>query len=378
MKGSIFLMVNAFRVIIRVFSVSILLLFLNACSDSDNDGGDSLNEFSPGPYADESLWLCKPGITLDRCLELDQTITYVYEDGNMAVFEHEPVVDASFDCFYVYPTVDFREEPGNMLDLSDDTPMLRPLYNQAARFTQLCDLYAPKYRQMTTGTYDLEDEFDSEYFQLGYSDVEEAFDQYLLENPGRNFVLMGHSQGSHVLLQLLENRFENDEVLRDRMISALMIGPTGRLEVPPGVLSGGTFDNIPLCSHATDTGCIIAYDSIAAGEEGQRPEPSQPRPCVNPTLLGGEPGILANTIYNSDEGIPFPEGVETYWIGYPGLYAAECEQDGYLGGAIAPGRFTPFSPQLIQEFFGGSLHDIDYNVGMGDLLRIVEAQAVNH
>lgn len=366
-------MVNMAQLIPRGFLVSTVLFFLSACSD----GNDSSNASIPGPYADEALWLCKPGIKLDRCLELDQTITYVYEDGSMAVFEHEPVVDAPFDCFYVYPTIDFREEPGNMLDLSDDTPMLRPLYNQAARFTQLCNVYAPKYRQMSIGTYNLENAFDSEYFQLGYSDVEEAFNQYLLENPGRNFVLMGHSQGSHVLLQLLQNRIENDEVLRDRMISALIIGSLGRLEVPPGELSGGTFKNIPLCSHATDTACIVAYDTIAAGEEGERPELLQPLPCVNPTLLGGEPGIAANTIFNRDEGIPFPEGVETNWIGYPGLYSAACEVDGFLGADTAPGRFTLLTPQLAQVFFGGSLHQVDYNLGMGDLLRIVETQAGN-
>lgn len=367
-------MVNIGKKALRGVLLSTVFFLLSACSD----GNDSSSVATPGPYADEALWLCKPGIETDRCLELDQTITYVYEDGNTAVFEHETVVDAPFDCFYVYPTVDMRSEPGNMLDLSDDTLMLRPLYNQAARFTQLCDMYAPKYRQMTIGTYGLDNPFDSEYFQLGYSDVEEAFNQYLLENPGRNFVLMGHSQGSHVLLQLLQNRIDNDEALRARMISALTIGPTGRLKVPVGELSGGTLDNIALCSYESETGCIVAYDSIAAGDEAQRPVPLQPRPCVNPTELGGEPGIAAMTIYNSDEGIPFPEGVETYWIGYLGLYSGACESDGFLGIGVAPGQTTVYTPELIQTFFGGSsLHLADYNFGMGDLLRIVDTHAAN-
>ena len=352
--------------------VSSIVCLLSACSD----GNDSVDAVLPGPYAQESMWLCKPGIASDRCLELDQTITYVYEDGNTAVFEHDTVVDAPFDCFYVYPTVDNREEPGNMLDLSDDTLMLRPLYNQAARFTQLCNIYAPKYRQMTIGTYALESPFDSEYFQLGFSDIEQAFNQYLLESPGRNFVLMGHSQGSHVLLQLLESRIDNDEALRSRMISALTIGPTGRLKVPVGKLSGGTFENIPLCSFASESGCIVAYDSIASGSDAQRPVPAEPRPCVDPTKLGGEPGILAMTVYNSDEGIPFPQGVGTYWIGYPGLYSGACERDGFLGISVAPERSTIYTPELIQTFFGGSsLHLADYNLGIGDLLRIVDAQA---
>jgi len=367
---------------LRITVIPLLLagfvVLLGACSDSNDSTQPSP---APGPYADDDLWLCKPGIALDRCEELDQTITYVYEDGNTAVFEHEPAIDATFDCFYVYPTVDLRPEPGNTLDLSDDTLMLRPLYNQAARFTSLCNMYAPKYRQMTVGSYGVPDVFNSEYFLLGYSDIEEAFRQYLAENPGRDFVLMGHSQGSHVLVRLLENLFDDDEALRSRMISALLIGPTGLLDVPPGELSGGTLRNIPLCEYATDTGCIVAYDSIAAGEDGLRPQPTRPWPCVNPSLLGGEPGIAALTIYNNEEGIPFPPGVETDWIGYPGLYSMACESDGFLGADVAPGRSTVFTPQLIQAFLGSvppTLHLADYNFAIGDLLRIVETQAEYH
>jgi len=359
----------------RTLLSTTLPLLLIACSDG-NDTFSAAIEPPPGPYADEALWLCKPGITTDRCLELDQTVTYVYEDDSMATFEHEPAQNPDFDCFYVYPTVDMREEPGNTLDLSDDTLMLRPLYNQAARFTQACNVFAPKYRQMTIGSYALDDVFQSEYFQLGYSDVAQAFDQYLLENPDRNFVLMAHSQGSHVLLELLLNRFEDDPALRNRMISALVIGPVGALDVPPGEVVGGTFENIPLCTHATDTQCIIAYDSIAAGDAG-RPAPAQALPCVNPSLVGGAPGILANAIYNKDD-IPPPEGVTTDWIAYPNLYAANCEADGFLGIDTAVGRTTAFTPQLIQIVLGGSsLHVADYNFSIGDLLRIVETQAAN-
>lgn len=83
-------------------------------------------------------------------------------------------------------------------------------------------------------------------------------------------------------------------------------------------------------------------------------------------------------MYNSDEGIPFPEGAETYWLGYPGLYSGACERDGFLGISVAPGRTTIYTPELIQAFFGvRSLHLADYNFGMGDLLRMVDTQAAN-
>jgi len=352
------------------------LLVLAACSDSDN----SNNLITPGPYAAEDLWLCKPGAASNRCAELDQTLTNVLSNNSFAVFEHTPLTDAGFDCFYVYPTVNLAPEPGNTLDLTDDTLMLRPLYNQAARFTELCNMYAPLYRQMTIGTYSIPGGYrNSEFFKVAFSDINEAFNQYLLESGNRPFVLMGHSQGSHILLELLKQRFENDPALRERLISALLIGPTGNLKVPAGEISGGTFQNIPLCTHATDTACIIAYDSIATGGFDERGPVAQPRPCVNPTLLGGNPGILENTIWETGNGMPFPPSIETPFAGYPALHTANCEPDGFLAiGTVDEERQPPVTPQLLQTVLGdSSLHIPDMSYGMGDLLRIVATQAEN-
>ncbi|UTW47120.1 DUF3089 domain-containing protein [Bacterioplanoides sp. SCSIO 12839] len=366
---------------LKVCGVSLLFIaasLLSACgSDSDN------NDNNPSRYADDSLWLCKPGIDNDRCQTVDLDVTLVDPDANTSVVTHEIADNPEFDCFYVYPTVDMRAEPGNTTDLDDEQPMLLPLYNQAARFTQMCRVFAPKYRQMTIGSYTLESPFESEFFQMGYSDIEEAFDYYLNQNPERNFVLIGHSQGSHVLIDLLKNRFENNDALKQRMISALLIGPTNRLKVPEGQRVGGTFSSIPLCEADTEVGCIVAYDSIAQGTD--RTATSAPRPCVNPTQLGGTPTIAANTIYDRNQGIPFPDGVETNWIGYPGLYSADCAADGFLEINTTPGRNTLFTPQLIQLALnqasaadsGGTLHRADFNILMGDLLRIVDTQAAN-
>ncbi|MEH6591823.1 MAG: DUF3089 domain-containing protein [Halioglobus sp.] len=353
-----------------IYRFSLACLFastLSACSDSRD------RPTTPGPYADDALWLCKPGIANDRCLELDQTTTWIQEDGSQVVYEHEVAVEPPFDCFYVYPTVDLREEPGNMLDLSDDTLMLRPLYNQVARFTSLCNVFAPKYKQMTIGAFAADNA--QEYFDIAYADVDEAFGQYLDDNPERNFVLIGHSQGSFMLGELLTQRIDNDERLRERMVSALIVGAYGALDNPPA------YDNISLCTRAGDTGCIVAFNSIAAGtvteDAGRSPGEGEVWPCVMPSDLGGNRGIAANTIYNMDEGIPFPAGVETDWIAYPKFYKAVCEPQGQLGISAREGRVPPIPVEVIQFVLGGTLHLADYNFAMGDLLRIVEAQAAN-
>ena len=350
-------------------------VFLSACSDSS----DRIGELNP--YAGDELWMCKPGAPSNRCLELDQTATYIYSDTSQAVFEHSPSVDPEFDCFYVYPTVDLREEPGNTEDLANDEPMLEALNNQAARFTELCDIYAPLYHQMTIGTYDLDDYRDTEFFSIAFNDIDTAFTQYLHESGSRPFVLIGHSQGAQLLHELLLQRFESNTKLRQRLISALLIGPLELLIDLRGIVFDDGSDTIPFCTHATETGCVIAYDSIAAGGQGERTGPQ--RPCVNPTQLGGNPGVLENTIWATDNGMSFPNTVETPWVGYPGLHTAECEADGWLAiDTIPEERKPPLSPQILQlvlpsNVYGSTLHDVDVNWAMGDLLRIVATQAAN-
>lgn len=360
----------------RAFTAIVICFFLQAC-DSSNSRNESA-PVVPGPYAADELWLCKPDVTPNLCLDLDQTTTYIYSDTSFEVIEHVKAIDPEYDCFYVYPTVDFTEGLGNTEDLVNNERVLRSLYNQAARFTQLCDLYAPLYRQATFDTFTIlgDDVVESEFYQTAVGDVDEAFSQYLLESGDRPFVLIGHSQGSFMLIELMKSRFDNDPQLRERMISALLLGPLGVLEVPEGQLAGGTFENIPLCTLATDTSCIVAFDSLAAGGESSRDAVDQPRPCVNPTMLGGNPGVLENTLLSADE-FPLPEFATTPWAFYPNLHTAACERDGFMGIDLVenPQTTPPATPQIVQFVLGGSLHSADANYAMGDLLRIVATQA---
>jgi len=359
------------RLRVCLFLLVSISILLTGCSD----GSDSTIE--PNPYTADDLWMCKPGAASNRCLELDQTITYIYSDTSQAVFEHSPAIDPGFDCFYVYPTVDLREEPGNTEDLTDDEPALAALYNQAARFIELCNMYAPLYRQMTDGTNSLDNYRSTEFYKIAFNDVEQAFNQYLRESRERPFVLLGHSQGANMLLELLLQRFENNPKLRGRLISALVIGDLGRLIRPEGRIETDSFKNIPLCTHATQTGCIINYNTIAAGGFEERVADS--RPCVNPTLLGGIPGVLENAIWRTGGSLPTPDTVETPWVGYPGLHTANCEADGFLAiDTIIEERKPPLSPQVLQAVIGGeTLHITDVNWAIRDLLRIVATQAEN-
>ena len=84
---------------------------------------------------------------------------------------------------------------------------------------------------------------------LGYNDVLDAWNYYLQhDNNGRGVVLIGHSQGSGVLTQLIRSEIDGKPV-QARLISALLLGTN--LAVPKGKDDGGAFKHIPLCHSAS-------------------------------------------------------------------------------------------------------------------------------
>ena len=76
-------------------------------------------------------------------------------------------------------------------------------------------------------------------------------------NRGRKVVLIGHSQGADMIARLLQRVFDKDPAMRERLLLALPIG--GPVEAAQGKLTGGNFENIPLCSRPDEQGCVVAF-----------------------------------------------------------------------------------------------------------------------
>ena len=95
-------------------------------------------------------------------------------------------------------------------------------------------------------------------------------------------MLIGHSQGSLMLAQLIKKSSTPARALRKQLVSAILLG--GNVLVPEGGTVGGTFENVPSCTSATDTSCVIAYSSFLKEppENSFFGRPSSP-------LLGGTP-----------------------------------------------------------------------------------------
>ena len=146
--------------------------------------------------------------------------TYWYSFGD----ESHPA-----DVFYVYPTVSTISFVDNdsswFADIS--LPEVREEANGNQRFNKMLygeyNFYAPYYRQMIFEAYSQPDSVVRQLAQVAATDVNDAF-QYYMEhfNHGRPFFLMGHSQGSQMLIELLKTGMNAEQ--RQQMVAAYCIG----------------------------------------------------------------------------------------------------------------------------------------------------------
>lgn len=235
--------------------------------------------------------------------------------------------------------------------------------------------------------------------EIAYESVLDAWKHYVAnDNEGRGVVLIGHSQGSSILRRLIQQEIDNDDVLRGRLVSAILLGST--VAVPEGQDVGGAFANIPLCRDAAQTACVISYASFL---ETAPPPPDSLfgrasdgiAACTNPASLSGGRGTLRPYFESDRTGGPFDErafvriveepwvadaNLTTPWVTLPEFIEAECVvRDGfsYLEITVLAGPSDPRTDDIGGDVplpsFG--LHIIDANLGMGDLVEIVGRQA---
>lgn len=376
-------------------------------------------------YSDADHWLCRPDLDEDACsLNLDTTI--VQPDGTTAVEKFEPDADAPIDCFYVYPTISADPTPNS--DLEPGAEELQVIANQTARMTASCRVYAPVYRQVTLGalmgllggagdgrsqnteqdsgegdgTGDGTGDGDSGEGEddgatptnpdrdLAYNDVVDAWKHYMDNyNNGRGVILIGHSQGTGVLTKLIAEEIDEVPELRERLISAYLIG--GAVAVPPGEDVGGSFKNVPACRSREQTGCVVSFASFRADDSPTTALFGRPRDageqelealCVNPAALEGGPAPLLHHLTTSGPGAfadPARNSeIETMFIQLPGLITGECvSKDGsnYLAVTVNADPNDARADDIGGDFLPGwGLHLIDMNLAMGDFVELARSQ----
>jgi hypothetical protein len=234
---------------------------------------------------------------------------------------------------------------------------------------------------------------------LGYHDVVDAWNHYLKnDNQGRGVVLIGHSQGSGVLTQLIKNEIDGKPIQK-QLISALLLGTN--LTVEKGKDIGGAFKHIALCHSAKQTGCAIAYVSFRANQPppanslfGRATSPHLDIACTNPAALGSTGSGALHAYLGSgaaSSGATPPAWtkdapvIKTPFVSVPGLLTGTCVSDDkgtYLAVTVNANSKDPRTDEIagdvvtngqVQANWG--LHLIDANVAMGNLVNLVGQQA---
>jgi hypothetical protein len=346
------------------------------------------------------VWLCRPGLADNPCLA-NLTTTVVRADGKKSVLRVAPVKSPPTDCFYVYPTVS-RQKTANA-NLHVDPEETAVAIAQASRFSQVCKVYAPMYPQLTTTGIGLGGKkIEPRAAATAYLGVLAAWKDYLAhDNHGRGVVLIGHSQGSSLLISLIRSQIDPNPTERRLLVSALLIG--GNVTVPVGQTEGGDFKNIPACQTNQQTGCVVAYSTFdttppansffgrvgtsigAQSGLGTAPASGLQVLCTNPASLSGGTGGLFPYFVTK----PFPGArgaldphttahVSTPWVSYPNLYTATCENSGgaswlQVSAPVTPGDQRPVVGPALGPRWG--LHLVDVNIALGNLVQLVGDQS---
>lgn len=330
-------------------------------------------------YSQPANWLCRPGRD-DVCSQPLTSTVVSPADGALTKKTYTPDPAAPIDCFYVYPTV--SHEPTANADLTDGPEERHAARQQFARFAAKCRPYAPLYRQTTVAA--MEGAATDPDPAMAYGDVLAAWRYYLAhDNQGRGVVLIGHSQGARHVTQLMADEIDGKPAQR-LLVSAVILG--GGVQTPIGSGAGGSFQHIPLCRTADQTGCVIAYSTYLASSPpgpqsafGQAAGPGLADACVNPGELVDH-GELNAELPTTGR---VADMLGTTFVENPGMISAACATAGdrtYLAVSIKPAGFGAVAlsralTDLDGRAPGWGLHALDVNLALGDLVEIVGRQA---
>jgi Protein of unknown function (DUF3089) len=337
-----------------------------------------------------TVWLCRPGTALDPCT-YSRASTSVSASGATSVSSSPAPssIAKRFDCFYVYPTVSTQKT--NNSNLAIQRPEIAAAAAQASRFSQVCNVWAPMYRQATNTALANGQATNPTVVNVAYTSLLSAWRDFLAhDDDGHPIVFIGHSQGAAMLIRLLRSQVDPSPKLRRQLVSAIILG--GNVQVPVGRDVGGSFAHIPACNSTSQTGCVIAYSTFPSTppplalfgrpgqgvsfQSGQTARVGQRVLCVNPVMLSSASGTLQPyflTVTAQPKGVT----VTTPWVTFPGLYTARCETVGnatwlQVDTASVSGDPRPTVTESLGPLWG--YHVSDVNLALGNLVGDVAAQ----
>ncbi len=302
-----------------------------------------------GAYRDPKLWYARPDIAANPALWLPPGFTAQPTAHPAAVF-------------FVHPTSFLDRSAWNApLDEAASADLARTFVRgQASAFNGVGDIWAPKYRQATFGSFLTTKPEATRALDAAYRDVAAAFDTFVASIPAdRPIILAGHSQGALHLTRLLREKIAGRPIAA-RIVAAYVVG--WPVSTDTDVKAMG----LPACTERAQSGCILSWESFAepadpklitaafdatVGFDG-RPRRGTPLLCTNP--ITGVPGTVAGAAQNLGTLIPDANLKNATLV--IGKVPARCGQRGIL--LIGP------PPEGIVSYVlpGNNYHVFDYSL----------------
>lgn len=277
--------------------------------------------------------------------------------GSWAVLPDEPR-PYPVDVFFIHPTTYDGDENWNQsLEGERADPKVHGVMSgQAGVFRTSACLCAPYYRQANLDVlHTAEDSPNRQALDVAYSDVEAAFDAYMAHwNNGRPFILAGHSQGSEMLLWLMERRF-GDPKLREKLVAAYLVGwSVSRDDL-------AKYPHLKVAATPDETGAIITYNT-------QGPNPGYS------IVREGAVGVNPLTMTITDKASPADENLGALFLTENGV----LDIPHYTGGQIVNGAFVISTPTNVKDLDAMKIpefyHPYDYTFFYRNLQRNAEAR----
>lgn len=301
-----------------------------------------------GAYAQDDMWIARPGKKDDPSLWLPPGVQPEAEQGEQAAI------------FFIHPTSYLAKDHWNA-PLDDAESQWRAglfVRSQSSAFNGVGQVWAPRYRQATFGAFLTDKEEAQKALDFAYRDVAAAFEAFLGQAPkDRPIILAAHSQGSLHLLRLLAERIA-DRPEAKRIAAAYVVGwPISTTADLPAL-------GLPACEKAGQSGCILSWQSFGEPADakmvtdvydsstgpGGLSRAGSAMLCVNPVT--GTRGGAAPAAANRGTLVPDKELTKGE-LRAPGV-PARCDPRGFLLIGESPPDLGPY------VLPGNNYHVYDY------------------
>ncbi len=253
------------------------------------------------------------------------------------------------DVFFVLPTTYFFPNTWHeSVAFGRQNPKgAASIQGQASVFAASANIFAPQYRDAQIKALSAPEKDQNAALEVAYGDVERAFDYYLEHyNNGRPFILAGHSQGSNLLLELIERRL-SDPALRSRLVAAYLIG----WSVTADDLKAYPF--LKLSDAPDATGVIISYNTQLA----------DPGYSI---VRAGAIGVNPLTMTTATDFVPKEENKGAVFFTDSGtVEIPEFTDAQTINGALVVSK--PLESDIVRTPFHGFYHSYDYAIFYNNL-----------